>query len=72
MCLHLSWQRNPSLVTEELPLVSFAVCQNTEQAGASTGFCCLFLLLFCQNSSIYCQNPSGVEGANLRKMLQVF
>lgn len=67
MCLHLSWQKNPSLVTEELPLVFFTVCQ---KAAASTDFCCVFLLLFGQNSSIYCHNPSGVEGASLKKTMQ--
>lgn len=67
MCLHLPWQKSPSSVTEELPLVFFTVCQN---AGASTGFCCVFLLLFGQNSSIdVSENPSGVEGATLKKTL---
>lgn len=69
MCrTHLSWQKNLSLVTEELPLVFCTVCQN---AGASTGFCFMFLLLFGHTSSIYCQNPSGVEGASLKKTLQI-
>lgn len=68
MCLHLSWQKNTSLVTEELALVFFTACQ---KAGASAGFCWVFLLLFGQNSSIYCQNPSGVEGASLKKTLQM-